>query len=244
LSYTQAEGYISELKDALEKRTTSILNDGELFVSEFRAIREKRIGGTYNFDLMLEIPATIEKDQNKRGSYTSQPITTQINVDIYLVGVVRHVYKRGMKGIITRVPESENDNVYETVVREVLENKVLWIFQGDPWSGEDPDNPDKSPQITVTVATNRDDARLILRDEKGTVLGQGGGKEAKIIVDAPKEAPDSAVSAERKWKLTFLPIVSQANNGRILKLKAPSGEIYSIKPGEPQTFTAVGKYFD
>jgi hypothetical protein len=243
LSYTQTEVYASELKDALEKRTTSILNNGELFVAEFRAIREKRIGGTYNFDLMLEIPATIEEVQDEPGSYTSEPIITQINVDIYLVGVVRHVYKRGMKGFFfSRVPESENDNVYETVVREVLENKVLWAFQGEPWDGKD--DTDKPPQITVTVVTNRDDARFILSDEKGTVLGQGGGKEAKIIVDnkpvdnTQKKAPD------RKWKLTFLPIVSQANNGRILKLKAPSGEIYSIQPGEAQTFTAVGKYFD
>jgi hypothetical protein len=247
LSYTQMEGYASELKDALEKRTTSILNNGELFVSEFRAIREKRIGGTYNFDLMLEIPATIEEGQDESGPYTSKPIITQINVDIYLVGVVRHVYKRGMKGFFSRVPESENDNVYETVVQEVLENKVLWAFQGEPWDGKD--DTDKPPQITVMVVTNRDDARFILRDEEGTVRGQGSGKEAKIIVDnksvdnksvdnTQKKAPD------RKWKLTFLPIVSQANNGRILKLKAPPGEIYSIQPGQPQTFTAVGKYFD
>ena len=242
LSYTQTENYVSELKDALEKRTTSILNDGKLFVAEFRAIREKRIGGTYNFDLMLEIPAIIEQKKGQL-SYKSRPIICpikednticQIKVDIYLVGVIRHVYKRGMTGFIKRVPESENDKVYETVVQKVLKEKVLWTFQGEPWDGKD---PDESHQITVTVVTNRDDARFILTDEGGTVRGQGGGKEAKISVKNKVMNPE-------EWKLTFLPIVSQANNGMILKLKAPSGKIYSIPPGKSKTVTAVGTYFD
>ena len=234
LSYTQAEAYVSELKDALEKRTTSILNDGKLFVSEFRAIREKRIAGTYNFDLMLEIPAIIKK--GKPPTYSSEPITNQIKVDIYLVGVIRHVYKRGMKGSFIRVPESENDKVYETVVRNVLKDRVLWTLQGNPWASED---PVQSDEITVRVVTNRDDARFLLRDESKTFLGQGSGKEATILVKNPKkDAPD------RKLKITFLPIISQANNGRIMKLKAPAGEVYSIRPGESKTFTAVGTYFD
>jgi hypothetical protein len=73
-----------------------------------------------------------------------------------------------MKGFFIKVPESENDNVYETVVQKVLEESVLWTFQDMAWLGEGPDKP---PEITVTVVTNRDDARFILSDEKGTPLG-------------------------------------------------------------------------
>jgi hypothetical protein len=257
LSYTLTEGYVSELKDAIEKRTTSILNNGELFVSEFRAIREKRIGGTYTFDLMLEVPAEIKKEKTPH-TYSSQPITKQIKVDIYIVGVVRHVYKRGMKGLFIKGPESENDNVYETVVGKVLEDRVLWTFQGHTWVQQD---SIKSPQVKITVTTNRDDANFILKDSDGKLLGQGSGKNATIVVENPSKTPCSKTPCSktssknspsktppdedtRRMTLTFLPIVAQSSEGTVLKLRAPHVEPFSVMTGAVKEFAIEGRYFD
>jgi hypothetical protein len=256
LSYTLTEGYVSELKDAIEKRTTSILNNGKLFVSEFRAIREKRIGGTYNFDLMLEVPAEIKEETPS--TYSSQPITKQIKVDIYIVGVVRHVYKRGLKGLFIKGPESENDNVYETVVWKVLEDRVLWTFQDDTWIQRD---SIESPQVKITVTTNRDDANFILKDSDGKLLGQGSGKNATIVVENPSKTPRSKTPSTKtssknsprktppdedtRWlTLTFLPIVAQSGEGTVLKLRAPRDTAFSVMTGADKNFAAEGRYFD
>lgn len=131
LSGSLSEGYVTQLADAIERRTTGLTGGGRVFFADLRAIRQVRIGGTYNFDLMLEVPSTLS--QGPGGIQVSLPVTQEIRGDVYLVGVVRHVYRRGHLGLITRIPESENDQVYEQVVLEAMPDQLLWKLAQDVW---------------------------------------------------------------------------------------------------------------
>lgn len=43
-----SDQYVSQLADSIERRTAAILGDGRTFYTDFRSIRQVRIGGTYN----------------------------------------------------------------------------------------------------------------------------------------------------------------------------------------------------
>jgi hypothetical protein len=240
LSYTFSETYAAELKDAIEKRSAAILENGKVFVAEFRAIREKRIGGTYNFDLMLEIPAIIRPGQPKTLLYTSEPVTNRLDADIYLIGVVRHIRKHGTRGFFTRVPEIENDDTYETVTLNVLKDQTLWLFTDSPWTGYD--RVQNKSEIKINILTNRDDAMFLVTDLSGNLLGKGKGKEAIISVD--NKGDDTQPSTFRDLKVTFMPIVSEiAGQGTVLRLSPPVAQNIKIKSGESGIVLVEGYYF-
>lgn len=131
LSLTMSETFVNSLKDSIESRTSGIFEQGQAFFADFRAIKNKRIGGTYNFDMMLEVPAKL-KNLSKR--YASIPCVEEIRADIYLVAVVRHVYQAGSTGIFTKVPESDNDKTYQQVVHEFVPNVLIWKYDNLPWT--------------------------------------------------------------------------------------------------------------
>ncbi|PCI80994.1 MAG: hypothetical protein COB20_02560 [SAR86 cluster bacterium] len=153
--FTASESYTNALVDALERRTTGILDDGNVFFASYRSARDKRISGTYTFDLMLEIESkaelfyadnSSEVDANscdnmilnsgKTLTYVaSVPCDDDVLVDIYLVGVARHVYDRGLTGYFAKVPEVENDDVYEHVVVRKIPSVALWSLAGPSWLG-------------------------------------------------------------------------------------------------------------
>lgn len=132
-SYAYSEGVVRELKDAIQRRATGLDDQGQIFFAEYRSISATRIGGTYNFDLMLEVPACGYDDKTVE---RYDPVVEEIKADIYLVGVIRHVYERGEVGLFLHYPETENDHVYEQVILTVHRGELLWKFNGSPWIGE------------------------------------------------------------------------------------------------------------
>jgi len=46
--------------DAIERRSAGLLDEGRTFFASFRSLRDVKIAGTYNFDLMLEVPSRLE----------------------------------------------------------------------------------------------------------------------------------------------------------------------------------------
>ena len=136
---TFSDSYVTALADAIERRSTGLLDPGT-FYAAFRSLREVRIGGTYNFDLMLEVPSIergpceVTTDGSREIQYW-KPIANEVRADIYLLGVMRHVHDRGRLGFFTKVPESENDDVYEQVVVKTIDDVLLWSHTEYDWVG-------------------------------------------------------------------------------------------------------------
>ena len=81
---TISESYATALRDAIERRSTGLL-DSQTFYAAFRSLREVRIGGTYNFDFMLEVPSTVGFHNDTMQSW--EPIADTVRADIYMIGV-------------------------------------------------------------------------------------------------------------------------------------------------------------
>jgi len=200
LSLSNSDTYADTLADTVERRAMGLLDQGQTFFADLRAVREVRIAGTYNFDLMFEVPSTIQSFDKYNAS---KPVVAEIKADVFLIGVVRHVYKRGSKGFITRVPETENDYVYEQVLLKVLPDQQLWRFSGEYFSETKP-APKAPPACKIKVVTNRDDASFILEDGVGHAAASGSGKEALMEL---KQLKDGTCEG----KVVFLPIVSSSD---------------------------------
>ena len=232
LSYTATETFVRELKDALEKRTVGIVENGRGFLVQLRAIRQMRIGGTYTFDLMLEIPSLPEITAGLRDYYTAEPVSKVVEPEVILLAVVRHVHDRGTTGWINSVPESENDDVYEQVVVEELQNISVWNFNDIPFGKRRP----PLHTFTAKVLTNRKDARFAIFDAKGRMLAHGTGEEAELSI--PNDT-DHGIEGE----LRFLSIVNTPAEGTVTNLEAkPSMFMIKAPAGESSTETFVSTY--
>ena len=235
-SYTYSEGVVRELKDAIQRRATGLDKQGQVFFAEYRSINAIRIGGTYNFDLMLEVPALGCDTKNK--SYYD-PMVEEIRADIYLVGVIRHVYDRGEVGLLFRYPETENDHVYEQVILKDYKNVPIWEFNGVSWIGE---NDTTKPTFTLTVVSNREEARFVINKasvDKDTcqalseVIGNGSGSKTEITLPIEEEPYHACVE--------FLPIVdTNARSGPVVLEATASPKTFSVpKDGGVQTVTGA-----
>lgn len=209
---TYGEAFTNQLVDALEQKTTGIIDNGKSFFASYRSTKNKRISGTYTYDLMLEVPTKAEIFYSDASSdfkkdcadapvdYSRKPVTPsylvsvpctdQILADIYLVSVVRHVYDRGFTGVFTRVPEVENDDVFEQVIIEKIENVALWSDQkfvhwASPFVAEPPEKK------KLTIYANHDSAQFAIV-EAGKVVGVGTGRKFEFsFIDSNPKKPRS-----------------------------------------------------
>lgn len=204
---TLTETFATKLLDAIEKRSTGILDDGRTFFADFRSLRQVRVAGTYNFDLMLEVPSILRRDAASM-FLESAPIQNEIKADVLLLGVVRHVHDRGRVGLLNRVPESENDHVYEQVVIRTLPSELLWLAPRDPWI--DPVQVEGPPNCELLIVTNRDDAGFVVKDNAGRVRASGTGRKGEVSF--PQE---DATCGE--IKVVFLPVVLSVNPPVVLR---------------------------
>lgn len=214
---TFSETLASKLADSIEKKTTGILEDGRTFYADFRSLRQIRVAGAYNFDLMLEVPSNPERHRSEGvpGPIESSPILKSISADVYLLGVVRHVHDRGRMGLMRRVPESENDHVFEQVVLRILPNQQLWVAPNEPYLDEAVMS--KAPSCTLQVLTNREEASFIVRDERLQIIGSGTGRKADLSFSKTQETCG-------KVTVTFLPIVL-TTEGTTVVLEAMSSTV-------------------
>lgn len=147
-----SEKYTNDLMDALERRTTGILENGKVFFADYRSVRNKRIAGAFSYDLMLRVSAWGQEIGN---SWVSTPQLSDVVADVYLLGVIRHVEKRGMSGTLNRAPEVENDDVFEQVVVKKISDEVLWVHNFASWAELISTNPDTTK---ITIYSNNDEA--------------------------------------------------------------------------------------
>ena len=224
-SLSFSESYVSALTDAIERRSTGLL-DGQTFYAAFRSIREVRIGGTYNFDLMLQVPSVAGLKAGPVQPWP--PAQKEVRADIYMIGVVRHVHDRGQIGFLSKVPESENDDVYEQVVVEVVPNVLLWKHNEIDWLGSITED---AKTCTVKVFTNRSDARFVAEDDSGNVVASGAGTQATLTWPAQNDRCSTVVR--------FLPVIEVPANGATVTLTAPP---VSLDIGADVEASAVGAY--
>ena len=234
------ETYQDTLPDQVERRSNGFI-DGQTLFSELRSVRQIRVAGTYSYDFFIEVPSTLE---NKK----SKPIANPLKADIALIGVVRHVFKRGFKGTFTKVPEIDNDNVYEQVIVQMYPNAVLWQYPEGSYYQE-------KPTCTLRVVTNRDDAVFVVRDEVARKQFAGQGKEFVVSLQSrigkgvkepePKDGkPQEEECANSGCCATvdYLPTVIGADKEKLLRFVAtqsPAGLI-RIPLGKDQT--VMGDY--
>lgn len=233
---TLSESLTSELVDALERRTTGVLNDGKTFFASYRSTKNKRIIGTFNYDLMLKVesdgvercvndnskisetyyqgrPVTCEG--NLISTVVSAPKTPSIKADIYLLGVVRHVVKRGMSGTLNTAPEIENDDVFEQVIIKKIENKILWEIDPDTFGLFTERVPNEHDPKQITVYTNHKNARfgiLSVKEDKESLLAIGSGQQFKYSYSKDKNikiVPYDVVVELENIVATYVPKVSQ-----------------------------------
>ena len=233
-SYIYSEGVVRELKDAIQRRATGLDKQGQIFFAEYRSINATRIGGTYNFDLMLEVPAC-GNDIEDTPYYESDPVVQEIKADIYPVGVVRHVHDRGKTGLILRYPETENDHVYEQVIVKDYENIPIWEFNGVPWIG-------KNSTFTLTVVSNYEGAHFVVKriSEDSTcqtsskVIGDGSGSKTEVTLPIAKGLYRACVE--------FLPVVDTNAKPNTVVLKVTeSPETFTV-PQDGGDQTIIGTY--
>lgn len=227
---SMTETFVNELKDSIETRMAGFLDTGQTFFADFRAIKEKRIGGTYSFDLMLEVQSEQRVLGPPDGTQfgISQPKSSLIKADVFMFGVVRHVAKQGFTGWVTRVPEPSNDTVFQQVIITSLPGTILWEFSDLPRGEKIPTKPDE--KFIVEIISNRDEATYCVVDSQNNVLGYGQGRKAKIEITAPK--------AKANAEVKFLDITLLSEKGTAITLKAApeSLEIPSGKSGSKRIF--------
>lgn len=235
LAYSFSDTYVNELKDAFERRTTGLFEDGKVFFAEFRAIQQKRIGGTYGFDLMLEVPASIESipdhDANGANQYYAKPIVDEVKADVFLVGVVRHVSVSGKTGTLVRVPEPTNDIAVERVTLERLPETKLWRFNGLPYHAA---TELERSVYRIIVISNISNARYLLRDTAtGEVIDTGSGQKSEFDVVLGKKA--------RTVKIEFLDHILGEKQQDMITLTAPDSDDIEIPADTETSYGIVGE---
>jgi|GEM_PF-2668419 len=239
---TVSDSYVAQLTDAIDRRTSGVFDSGRTFYADFRGIRNVRIGGTYNFDLMLEVPTYLARDPCSKdnpqrcrvtfsecssasvtpGPYFSWPIAEHVSADIALIGVLRHVYHRGHIGAFNKLPEAENDDVYEEVALRTLKDVPLWNFAGEPATTV----VSAKQGCTVAVTTNRDDGAFVVTGKDGTVAGRGSGREGAISFSAD-------ASGVCQGALTFIPVVITTGADGAPRLLVPSAKATTGTSAQP-----------
>lgn len=212
VSFTATEEYTRQLQDALEKRTAGIMANGRALLVQFRSVRHLRIGGTYSFDVMLEIPSTVQQLPGTNGKfYALDPVVNVIKPKIALIGVVRHVYDRGKTGFFNIVPEIENDDVYEQVVLKSISDEELWSFNGEPWIRPYEFEPAK--MFTVHVVTNHELASFVVTDitdaREPKIINRGKGEDVKLKIETDDLQNNMLV------QIDFFPIVHFVDKGAV-----------------------------
>ncbi len=182
LNLSLSDELTRDLRSSLEARSAGILDDGKLFLVELRSNDQRRIAGTYNFDVMLEVPSDIvTSGVDSAVAYTlSDPQVKEVIAEVRVVGIIRHVARTGQTGVFKKAPEPLNDDVFrEVVVRDML--VPLWTFNNIPLA-------QVAENFNLTVLSNEDDASFSVIDEQGKVIGYGTGRFNRLSIPAGTKA--------------------------------------------------------
>jgi len=221
VDFTLTEELTRDIKSSLESRSAGIMKNGKLFLVELRGNEQKRIAGTFSFNVMLQIPSNAVKGYLNNGKVAwteSTPKVQRIDAEVRIVGIVRHVVKPGKTGFFEQMPEPLNDETFRQVVLHDQE-VPLWEFT---------DIPDGHVIRNLTVHSNIDGASFIVVDETdGRTLFHGTGREVHLPVDA-----------KNKVKIVFSPVI--VGGDKPVVLKAP--DITGITLTPDMNKIVVGNY--
>ena len=196
------------------------MQNGKLFLIQLRSNEQKRISGTYSFNVMLQVPSRATRETDGMTTiWTSMPKETSIKAQVRIVGIIRHVVKPGKTGIFTPVPEPLNDETYLQVV--LRDDEVdLWKFTNIPIGKISTDR-------NLAVYSNIDGASFIVLDEvDGKMLGYGKGRETHLTVETKNTV-----------KIVFMPAIVGGDKPVVLK---PPPDFTGIKPDKDKF--AIGIY--
>ncbi|WP_324699353.1 hypothetical protein [Novosphingobium sp. RL4] len=176
VSLTVSDELTRDLRSSIDTRSAGITNDGKTFVIALRSNEQRRISGTYNYAVMLDIAPKISKVKLANGSIVvvSDTPTRQIWADVRIIGVIRHVAKMGKTGTFKRVPEPTNDAVFnEVLVRQ--KRVLLWELHQDALIDSLP-----APSNLI-VYTNHDSATFsVIAADTRKILARGKGRETSL----------------------------------------------------------------
>lgn len=224
LSASMSDELTRDLSSNLDARSAGIVDGGRVFVIALRSNDQKRISGTYSYTVMLDVPSVASRATVSTGAtyIVSDPVEKLVRAEVRVVGLVRHVEKRGKTGTFKRVPEPLNDDTFDQVV---LVEKLLPL-----WEMQQPStlNLERS-ENNLTIYTNETDATFTVYsdDQARTVLRRGGGRETKVFLPT-----------EGKVDVVFDPINVSGNGITVLSAAARRGVSVS-KAGEA---VVVGQY--
>lgn len=178
LSFSLSDELTRDLKASLDTRSAGILDNGRVFIIALRSNEQKRIAGTYTYEVMLDVPSDVSRATVGGGASTyvySTPIEPRVEAAVRIVGMVRHVDHRGKTGTFKRVPEPQNDDTFEQVL--LTEKTVtLWEMLQAPSSY-------LAGEVTnLVVYSNESAATWTVYDAKHGVLSRGGGRETHLLV--------------------------------------------------------------
>ena len=149
-----------------------------------------------------------------------------------MVGVVRHVHDRGHRRSfwgLSKVPESENDDVYEQVVVKKVPNVLLWRSKELDWIA----SQDRAYRCVVEVFTNHPDATFVATDGQGDVVAIGRGAQSLLRVPETGGRCSTTIS--------FAPIVVSGGATLELTVPAPGDEVH-VEFTPEETGRVLGVY--
>jgi hypothetical protein len=219
LGFSASDELTRDLKSSLEARSAGILNGGKLFLIELRGNDQKRIGGTYTFNVMLEVPSTLIKTvKGSQTIWTSNPVDTSLTAEVRVVAIVRHIVSPGWTGMLKRVPEPLNDKTFDEVVMRDT-TAAIWKFNNVPLA-------QVAEATNLIVYTNHENASFTVYNQKTQeVVGHGTGREAHFSVTTPDQL-----------KVVFHPIIVTGSTTEVLVAHDVTGLAATA------TATAIGTY--
>ncbi len=236
VSGTMSDEFTKDLKYSLDARSPQMIDGGAAFIVALRANEQKRIAGTYTYELMLDVPSYAAKFSDTKAGTTrvaSVPVDDHVTADVRLIGVIRHVLKPGRTGTFKRVPEAQNDDTIEEYVVRDIPNVPLWTLS-------QPDGLDVETQKKdLVVFSNEDDTTFTVYSALGAKaeISRGSGREADlwlpdgkydVVFDAINQSGGDTLIAPDKKAVTVsvgssAPAVVVANYLPQVAKKAPSG---------------------
>jgi hypothetical protein len=208
IAMTNSQEISRELKSALEARSAGIYDDGQTFLVELRSNEQRRIAGTYSFEMMLEYDPTPVADRQDEDDLACHATFT-------IVGVERHAIKAGTRGFLHSVPEPEMDDV----LREAI------VTTGTLCLWEPPEDvADDTRNHNLAIVMNEPDGRYSVSQQidgemEWRVIDWGEGPEGSTRVFPDKEA-----------RIDFMPINRDEST-----LEAPSVTVTLLSRAPPYT---------
>jgi hypothetical protein len=108
VDFTLTDELTRDIKSSLEARSAGIMQKGKLFLVELRSNEQRRISGTYSFNVMLEVPSTAQD-----GPSEDKPTKNEISEKKISKGEILRASQPNEKCITAEVHVASKDGTSE-----------------------------------------------------------------------------------------------------------------------------------